>query len=401
MIRSLSRQQLTVDAAIAVVLLLARSVVGYESSALFWVAFGMMSALFFRRLSPAIALGLVWCTVAVQISAVLSPDGVNAAILPVLYATAAYGTRSVKWLGLASVPAGAFIATVYVLFIAAGGFDSLAGLVEQVRSGDAAGYGVLGIVGFVSALALFGLSWALGLLVATWRAARESKAALRFAEAEQVVAKREVAVEQERTRIARDMHDVVAHSLAVVIAQADGGRYARVTRPEAADEAFLTIAATAREALADVRVLLRELRSNVGAGPQPTLDDMNRLVDQLRASGLKIERDDKGPAARLGLGQQLTIYRIVQESLTNVLRHGNAAVPVRIGFMWETTALDVTIDSAMREHRDIAEAHLGHGLDGMRERALMAGGTFAAGAVQDRFVVRVSLPVLPAGAAVQ
>ena len=240
----------------------------------------------------------------------------------------------------------------------------------------------------------------MGLLVATWTTARESRAALRFAEAERVVAKREVAVEQERTRIARDMHDVVAHSLAVVIAQADGGRYARVTRPEAADQAFLTIAATAREALADVRVLLRELRSNEGAGPQPTLDDLDRLIDQMRASGLEIERVDTGSAARLGLGQQLTIYRIVQESLTNVLRHGNAAVPIRMGFLWATTTLKVTIDSAMREHRDIVGAPVGHGLDGMRERALMAGGTFTAGAVQDRFVVRLSLPV-PTGAPAQ
>ncbi|TFB84124.1 sensor histidine kinase [Cryobacterium algoricola] len=397
MIRHLSRQQLTVDAAIAVVLFLARSVLGFDTVVVFWVAVGMAVALFMRRLSPALALGIAWCTVAVQLASMSLPDIANAAILPVLYATGAYGPRIICWLGLASVPVGAAVATVYVLVMASGGLDNLAGLVLQVRTGEAFQAGAPGVVGFTSALALFGLSWALGLLASTWGNARASRAALLAAEAEQAAALREVAVEQERTRIARDMHDVVAHSLAVVIAQADGGRYARATNPEAADEAFRTIATTAREALGDVRVLLRQLRSHETAGPQPTLDDLDRLVDQLRTSGLTIERAETGPPVRLGSGQQLAIYRVVQESLTNVLRHGDRSELVTIRFAWAETALELTVASGLRSPRTSVSGPPGHGIDGMRERAMLAGGTFDAGVQGNRFVVRVSLPVLAGG----
>ncbi|MDJ0338153.1 histidine kinase [Cryobacterium sp. PH31-O1] len=392
MIHRLSRQQLIVDAAIAVVALLGRSAMGYDSLVAFWVVLGMASALFMRRLSPAIALGLAWCTVAVQLASLSSPDIANAAILPVLYATAAYERRAVRWLGLVSVPIGAVIATAYVLFRAAGGLAGLAGLVLQVRTGEVFQYGGPALIVFVSAVALFGLSWVLGLLTATWRTARDGKAALRFSEADRAETLREVAVEQERTRIARDMHDVVAHSLAVVIAQADGGRYARAANPEAADEAFRTIAKTARVALADVRVLLGQLRSNDSAGPQPTLDDLDRLVEQLRAAGLMIDRTDTGSAAPLGPGQQLAIYRIVQESLTNVLRHGDAAATVMLGFTWLPTGVQLRIASGLRTGADAAASPRGHGLDGMRERAVLAGGTFTAGVAQDRFVVDLSLP---------
>ncbi|MDJ0377044.1 histidine kinase [Cryobacterium sp. PH31-L1] len=409
MIRSLSRPQLVVDAAVAVIAILARSVLGYDAAVVFWVTVGMAGALFLRRLSPGIALGLAWCTVAVQLSASLPPDIANAAVLPVLYATAAYGSRTVRWAGLASVPIGAVIATVYVLFLQSGGLDGLTRLALQVRTGEAFQGGAPGVIGFVSAVALFGLSWVLGLLVATWRTAREGRAALRSAAAEQADALREVAVEQERTRIARDMHDVVAHSLAVVIAQADGGRYARAANPEAADEAFRTIASTARSALADVRVLLGQLRANdeaapsrdgsdrsVTAAPQPSLDDLDRLVDQFRASGLTVERNETGPAAQLGAGHQLVIYRIVQESLTNVLRHGDAASTVAVGFRWQYDVLTVTIDSGLLVPRDRGAVPDGHGIDGMRERAVLAGGSFSAREIGDRFVVCLTLPALTA-----
>ena len=394
MIRSMSRRQLTGDAAIAAVLLLARSVLGYDTFVVFWVAVGMAVALLVRRFSPAIALGLAWCTVTVQLASALPPDLANVAILPVLYSTGAYGPRIVRWLGLASVPVGAAVATVYMLILQSGGLDNLASLVLEVRTGEAFQSGAPGVIGFTSALTLFGLSWALGLLALTWGKSRASTAALLAAEAEQAAAVREVAVEQERTRIARDMHDVVAHSLAVVIAQADGGRYARATNPEAADDAFRTIATTAREALADVRALLRQLRSNETAGPQPTMDDLARLVDQFRRSGLTIEHTETGQPVRLGSGQQLAIYRIVQESLTNVLRHGDSSEPVAVRFAWAHSSLKLTVSSGLRSPRTSVSGPTGHGLDGMRERAILAGGTCDAGVTGDRFVVSVSLPVV-------
>ncbi len=390
MIRRLSRQQLIVDAAIVVLALLARSLTGYTSPIVFWVVIGMAGALFLRRLSPTIALGLAWATVTVQLTTLSLPDASNAAILPVLYATAAYNTRIVRWLGLASVPVGAAIATAYLFFVQVGGIDSLDALSSEVRSGELLSNGTPILILFGSAIALFGLSWVLGLLSAIWRAARDGKATLQKAEADRVESLRNVAIEQERTRIARDMHDVVAHSLAVVIAQADGGRYARVAHPEAADEAFRTIATTARAALADVRVLLGQLRLQHGAGPQPTLDDLDRLVDQLRAAGLSIERTETGTAVPLRPGRQMMIYRVVQESLTNVLRHGDRSSAVQLELTWMSGGVRLRITSALRKAPPAAAAPRGHGLDGMRERAELAGATFTAGVVADRFVVEVT-----------
>ena len=390
MIRRLSRHDLAVDGAVAVVALLARSVAGYASPVMVWVVFGMAGALFLRRLSPALALSLAWVTVTVQLTSQLLPDLSNAAILPVLFATAAYNTRLVRWLGLVSVPLGAAVATVYVVFVRVGGLDNLTALVAQLRSGEFLQNGAPILLVFFSATALFGLSWVLGLLVANWRSAREGKAALRRAESDRIDTLREVAIEQERTRIARDMHDVVAHSLAVVIAQADGGRYARTAHPEAADDAFRVIASTARAALADVRVLLGQLRLQQGAGPQPTLDDLDRLIEQLRAAGLVIERTDRGPATALRPGWQLMVYRIVQESLTNVLRHGNRATPVTLELTWVADGVHLRIASGLREGQLPADTPQGHGLDGMRERAELAGATFTAGVLNDRFVVEVT-----------
>ena len=167
---------------------------------------------------------------------------------------------------------------------------------------------------------MFVLSWTLGLLARTWRNAREARIAAQVAE-------RSVVVEQERNRLARDMHDVVAHSLAVVIAQADGARYTK--DPIASADALATISATAREALTDVRLLLGQLRHSQEAGPQPRVADLERLIDQVRDAGLTITVDEVGDRPELHASQALAVYRILQEALTNALRHGDTAKPVR------------------------------------------------------------------------
>jgi len=311
-----------------------------------------------------------------------------------LFATAAYGSNRVKWLGLASAGAGAFLGTIYVLI---GGFITpattlgldliydLASQLPQILS--------IAVIGFFSALAVFVLSWTLGFLTRTWRSARESRVAQAVAEAEQAEAQREVGIEQERTRIARDMHDVVAHSLAVVIAQADGARYARHGDPAAVDEALTTIATTAREALGDVRILLGQLRHSEAEGPQPVLADLDRMIDQVRASGLSVLREELGTPATVGTGQQLAVYRIVQESLTNALRHGDTSQEVLVAFTWGAGSLTVSISSAIgTTPQDKRKA--GHGIDGMRERAILAGGNFFAGERGGRFVVSSTMAVV-------
>jgi signal transduction histidine kinase len=394
--RHLKPWQLAVDLSFAALCALARVALEFHPTATVFVLVGMAGALAIRRLSPGFALGLAWLTVILQLSFQFSPDLANLAVLPVLYVTSRYGSRVVRIAGLVSVIVGAIVATLYVLLIGYG--QPATTLFTTTEFSHAV---VLFVIGLFSAIAVFGISWTLGLLAKTWATAQASRAAQQRAEFEQAVAEREVGIEQERTRIARDMHDVVAHSLAVVIAQADGARYARTTDPDAVDGALTTIASTAREALADVRILLGQLRHSQGEAPTPVLDDLDRLIDQVRASGLIVDRDDSGDALTLGSGAQLAVYRIVQEALTNALRHGDHTVPVTVRFAWTPDALDLEISSGMTEaplpetaSTETLQNPGGHGIDGMRERAILAGGALVAGPRGDRFVVGATVPAV-------
>ena len=399
MFRKLTPAQLTFDLVFAALCVLLRSVIGYYTPWLFLVLLGMAATLALRRLSPGLSLAIAWGTVVVQMGSLSQPDVSNLAILPMLFATAAYGSDRVKWFGLASAGIGAFVGTLYVLvsgFVtptATLGLDLIYDLANQLPQIIS-----IAVIGFFSALAVFALSWTLGLLTRTWRSARESKIAQAAAEAEQAEAQREVGIEQERTRIARDMHDVVAHSLAVVIAQADGARYARHSNPEAVDEALTTIAGTAREALGDVRILLGQLRHSEAEGPQPVLADLDRMIDQVRASGLSVTREELGAPLTVGTGQQLAVYRIVQEALTNALRHGDTAQDVVVRFTWGSDQLMAQVVSGVKAATDddTVPARPGHGLDGMRERAILAGGSFSTERTNDHFIVTAKLPATSA-----
>ena len=382
MLRPLTRTQLTVDIVIAGVCVLIRSVLPFDSAGGWIMLLAMGAALAIRRLSPGLALAIAWFGAIVQMSSSLPPDAANLAILAVLYSTARYGTPTVKWLGLASAIGGAFIATAYFLVV---------GYISAVTANGDSVFTVVPHLAFIGAfslggtLAVLGLSWTAGLLARTWRNARESRAL-------QTAAERKVVVEQERHRIARDMHDVVAHSLAVVIAQADGARYARANDPEAVDGALVTIATTAREALADVRLLLGQLRQEQSDGPQPVLGDLDALVTQLRASGLNIDVRRSDDLPPLPASHQLALYRIAQEALTNALRHGDAAARVTLELASAASDVTLTITNRRRDQQP-DDVQPGHGLTGMRERALLVGGTLSAAPEGELFVVRATIPV--------
>ena len=243
---------------------------------------------------------------------------------------------------------------------------------------------------------MLGLSWTLGLLMRTWQSARANKRLEVLAVQEGLAAQRSIIVEQERNRIARDMHDVVAHSLAVVIAQADGARYARAMDPGAVDTALTTISTTAREALGDVRLLLAQLRQDEVAGPQPMLVDLDRLIDQMRGAGQTINWTVTGEPLALGSGAQLALYRIIQEALTNALRHGDPQREVCLELSWDSLGVVVTVSNDIKaragDEPGAAES-VGHGLPGMRERALLAGGALHTDALNGRFTVTARIPV--------
>ncbi|GAB3577801.1 hypothetical protein GCM10027406_12890 [Leifsonia lichenia] len=412
LVRRLTGRQLTFDIAGAV--LFAVLCLPLDSAGLFGVGgdggarsaivvvIGFTVAVAVRRISPAVALAIAWLTAVLQMTTGHSIQFSDVGILIVLYATAAYGDRIVRWSGLISAGLGAVVAALYLSLTAAlnqSYLDLLSGAISRL----ALEFFFLVVV----SATVLGLSWVLGLLMRTWRNARVSRRAQVVAEFDRARAVEDVVVEQERTRIARDMHDVVAHSLAVVIAQADGARYARHADPDSVDEALKTIASTARSALGDVRVLLAELRHAQPEGPQPSLDDLDRTVEQVRAAGLDVTVERIGGYGMLGSAQQIAAYRIVQEALTNALRHGDTSQPATVvlaevaqgdrgrgdgsagvAITVRNTMKTVTIDTPSSG----ALPRIGHGLPGMRERASLAGGSLAAGPAGADFLVSAFLP---------
>ncbi|WP_169580700.1 histidine kinase [Microbacterium thalassium] len=380
MFRRLNPYQLSLDVALAVLfgLVALWAELGYgwgsavEPLASTATCVLMAGALAMRRLSPALALGLAWFGAIVQMSFGRPPMVADIAIFAVLYATAAYGSRTVFWAGLASSLLGAVVITGYLFLIP-----------ELAGGGLSRSTLPLAVVVLVAAAFALGLSWTLGALVRTAVRARENRRAQQLAEAEAVA-------EQERVRIARDMHDVVAHSLAVVIAQADGARYAAASDPAATTAALGTISTTARSALADVRLLLTQLRHSQGDGPQPTLADLEELYAQVRAAGAELRVDvDPAPSGEPPAAAQLAVYRILQEALTNALRHGDGG-PVDVRLAWHPSRVDLEVRNGVTGS---VPGTPGHGLIGMRERAQLAGGRLDAVAEGDRFVVSASLPI--------
>ncbi|UYN84080.1 MAG: sensor histidine kinase [Microcella sp.] len=294
----------------------------------------------------------------------------------VMFGAAAHGSPGVRWIALAFSGLAALV--IFVTGIASSGVFYGVDLGYVVRQAT--------FVLMTSAFAL--VPWLLGELVRSIRNRRQLSATVATVSTQRDAALTRADLEAERTRVARDVHDIVAHSLTVVIAQADGARYATAGDSPAAADAFETIAQTARDALADVRVLLTELRHTQEAGPQPGLADLDALLDSMRDSGLTLEVREFGDRGRLTESRELALYRIVQESLTNALRHGDGAAAVELE--WGDQAVDLVVTNEARGAAD--EGERGHGIDGMRERASLAGGELS---VHDgaMFRVRARLPL--------
>lgn len=196
-----------------------------------------------------------------------------------------------------------------------------------------------------------------------------------------------LAAQDERARIAREMHDVVAHSLSVVIAQADGARYAAAADPTAAPEALSTIAATARGSLSEMRRLLGVLRTEeeTERAPVPTLQDLPELVASMHRTGLEVELQAPGSGLPvLAPGPSLALYRLVQEGLTNTLKHSPGATRAVIRLRHDDDddlILRVISDGLDRAAAAQARAGAsgGQGLRGLRERFALYGGEIDAG----------------------
>ncbi|WP_396452695.1 sensor histidine kinase [Actinomadura sp.] len=190
-----------------------------------------------------------------------------------------------------------------------------------------------------------------------------------------------MAMAAERARIAREMHDVVAHNVSVIVVQADGASYAIDTDVARARQALGTISATGRLALAEMRRLLGVLREDDDAGafaPQPGVAEIDDLVEQVRASGLAVDYEVDGTPAAMSEGRQLTVFRIVQEALTNTLKHGGPRARVCVRLRYAGDALEIRVTDDGRGAAAFDDGR-GHGLAGMRERVAVYGGEVRAG----------------------
>ncbi len=256
------------------------------------------------------------------------------------------------------------------------------------RSVPAAAAGLAGVVAvmavdrFVNERAepwsesLFGIGFAGLVLVTAWTLGFAARERRRHA-AESAARRTEQAVAQERLRIARELHDIVAHSMSLIAVQAGIGNHVAEQRPAAAREALRVIEATSRGSLTEMRHLLGVLRSEVDGpalAPAPGPAGIPALVERARTAGVTVSvaLDD---TAELPEGTGLSVYRIVQEALTNVVRHAAPArCAVTVAVAAEAVRVEVTNDGPQAE-----PGACGHGLIGMRERVAVYGGTFEAG----------------------
>ncbi|MFI5608711.1 sensor histidine kinase [Amycolatopsis sp. NPDC051903] len=243
----------------------------------------------------------------------------------------------------------------------------------------------------IGVLPLHVAAWALGeFFHAKEQLTEEERRHADLAESERQ-ARARAAVAEERTRIARELHDVLAHSMSVIVLNAEGAKLARHHDPEAVDRTLDTIGRTGRGALAELRRLLEVMHAGDPARtPQPTLDQLRALVDQ---AGRDVELEVTGDVTDLPAGAALQAYRIVQEALTNVLKHapGDATARVRVEFTRAEVRVEVT-NSGGRQPVAAGLPSSGRGLAGMAQRVELYRGKLETGPLPDGgFRVRATL----------
>jgi signal transduction histidine kinase len=231
---------------------------------------------------------------------------------------------------------------------------------------------------------------------------RERRAVASAERADRLEREREAALRAERTRIARELHDLVTHSVSVMVLQSGAARQI-MSQDERRSRAMLeSVEASGRSALEELRHLLGVLSDKDGAAPlspQPGVTEIPSLIEHVQQAGVDVELCVEGQPRPVSAGVAVAAYRIVQEALTNVLKHADGA-PARVDLHWADDALELEILDQGPSHDDAPpQAQTGRGLAGMRERAAMYGGTLEAHPGLNRgYVVRAHLPLGPTDA---
>jgi signal transduction histidine kinase len=315
---------------------------------------------------------------------------------PLLVSAVVLGTVA----GLTALPGDVVGGSMLNSFAIIGAFCVAGGHPNPRRALAAGGVGYLALTAIVlvdienenGAVPVFLISaaaWALGRSLAD-RTRREEDLQRR---AEQAEREHEAAAMAERTRIASELHDVIAHSVSVMTIQAGAARMLLDENPEKAREPLVAVEETGHQALGEMRRLLGVLRGTAGdaeVAPQPGLAQLDGLLEQVRAAGLTVDVAAEGTARPLPPGIDLTAFRVVQEALTNVLKHGGAArAHVRVRFESDAVELEIT-----NSGRPPGDGPAGYGLIGMRQRVAMYAGELDAGPREGGgFRVRARLPL--------
>ncbi|QKV78857.1 sensor histidine kinase [Amycolatopsis sp. Hca4] len=335
---------------------------------------GLVLPLLARRRAPTAAFAVIAAVFVLQwsLGSFLRAD---VALLVALYSVALHGrVRHLAWVGAA-----------------------VAGLIVPVAVRVSAVVSVWGALFFLISTAV--AAAALGLAV---RIRRAQLAALRERAARLEVERDQrsrLATATERTRVAREMHDIIGHNLSVIISLADGGAYAAEAAPERSREALRLVGESGRQALGELRRMLGVLREQAAAPelhPQPRIADIDALCGRLRAAGPEVVLRSGGELEALDRGVQLMAYRIVQEALTNTLKHAGPGTRVDVTLSADGARLRIRVqDTGPPDGRRPSHGE-GHGLTGMRERAALYGGTLVAGPVPGGgWAVQAVLDVTP------
>jgi signal transduction histidine kinase len=286
-------------------------------------------------------------------------------------------------------------AAAFAVYTAAANLDRRTSLIASATSGAAlllfalarGGYGA-----FLDIALPFGVAWVVGDSLGTRRAyLSELELRAEWLEREQQ-AEAARAVAEEQARIARELHDVIAHSVSVMVVHAAAGRAAFDQRPQRACEALETIESTGRSALGELRRLLGAVRDgDPNYEPQPGLSRLASLIDQVRGSGLEVVLEVEGSPIPLPAALELSAYRVVQEALTNTLKHAQAShVDVHLHYRANQLEIEVRDNGTGKGNA----AGGGSGLIGMRERVAAVGGTLSTGvAPSGGYLVKASVPL--------
>jgi signal transduction histidine kinase len=362
----LSRHPKLVDGMLALVL----AVIGLPAAgiaprtAVSWVAWPMLFVpVVLRRKYPVAAFAVAVAGGALQVVFGIRPSGSDLAILVLIYTLAAYRPRRLSVPGLGVCLIGSVTAVARF---------STPRTVSPL-------HWILGGLVIFCGTAL--IAWVLGDSMRYRRGyylALEDRA--RQLEAERD-AQAQIATAAERARIARELHDVIAHHVSVMVVQADGARYMLRADPDRAETAVAAVSRTGRQALAEMRRLLGVLRAGDEVSqlaPVPGLGQLRELLDEARNAGLSVDFALRGAPRRLPQGAELAAYRVVQESLTNTRKHGGLAAAARVSLDYRPDGLLVEVTDDGLGAAAVPDG-AGHGLTGMRERMSMYGGTVEAG----------------------